>query len=46
VKLLYCAANKQAQGTFAQCSPTVKNTLLRAYCTPMYACKMWSIYKD
>jgi len=31
VKSLYCAANK-LRSTFDQCSPTVKNTLLCAYC--------------
>jgi len=24
------------------CSPAVKNTLLRAYCMPLYACQLWS----
>ena len=43
VKSLYCAANK-LKGTFDQCSPTVKNTLFRAYCKPMYACQLWSKY--
>ena len=43
VKSLYCAANK-LRGTFDQCSPAVKNTLLRAYCMPMYACQLWSKY--
>ena len=40
VKSLYCAANK-LRGPFDQCSPAVK-TLFRAYCTPMYACQLWS----
>jgi len=43
VKSLYSAANK-LRGTFDQCSPAVKNTLFRAYCMPMYACKLWSKY--
>ena len=29
-----------------QCSPALKNTLFRAYCTPMYACQLWSKYKQ
>jgi len=43
VKSLYCAANK-LRGTFDQCTPAVKNTLLRAYGMPMYACQLWSKY--
>jgi len=45
VKSLYCAANK-LRGTFDQCSPAVKNTLFRVYCMPMYACQLWSKYKQ
>jgi len=43
VKPLYCAANKP-RGTFDQCSPAVKNTLIRAYCMPVYACQLWRKY--
>jgi len=43
VKSLYRAANK-FKGTFDQCCPTVKNTLFRAYCMPMYACQLRSKY--
>ena len=42
-KSLYCTANK-LRGTFDQFSPAVKNTLLWAYCMPMYACQLWSKY--
>jgi len=45
VKSLYCASNK-LRGTFDQCSPAVKNTLFRAYCMPIYACQLWSKYKQ
>jgi len=43
VKSLYCATNK-LRGTFDQCSTAVKNTLFCAYCSPMYACQLWSKY--
>jgi len=36
VKSLYCAA-KKLRGTFAQCSPAVKNTLCRAFGMPVHA---------
>ena len=45
VKSLYCAANK-LRGTFDQCSTAVNNTLFRAYCMPMYACQLWSKYRE
>ena len=38
---IYCAANK-LRGPFGHCFSTVKNTLFRAYCMPMYACQLWS----
>jgi len=43
LQLLYCAANK-LQGTFDQCSLTVKKSLFRAYCMPTYAWQLWSKY--
>ena len=43
VKSLYCVANK-LRGTFDQCSPAVRNTLLRAYSMPVYACQLRSKY--
>ena len=43
VRRLYSAANK-LRSRFVKCSSTIKNTLFRSYCTPLYGCHLWHNY--
>ena len=43
VRMLYSAANK-LRSRFIKCSSTIKNTLFRSYCTPLYGCHLWHNY--
>ena len=43
VRMLYSAANK-LRSRFIKYSSTIKNTLFRSYCTPLYGCHLWHNY--
>ena len=43
VRMLYSAANK-LRSRFIKCLSTIKNTLFRSYCTPLYGCHLWHNY--